>query len=118
MVFDRGIMRPDQLPGAPFDMDFGYFHMATQPFLKVDIEGERITNESSPYDFLIHALARKSSQRAWFDIWDSNWPTDIERFHTIGCSGSSRARAPIRWTPRASRARPPSSMLWWKRARS
>lgn len=31
--------------------------------------------------------ARKSSQRAWFDIWDSNWPTDIERFHTIGCSG-------------------------------
>ena len=87
MVFDRGIMRPDQLPGAPFDMDFGYFHMATQPFLKVDIEGERITNESSPYDFLIHALARKSSQRAWFDIWDSNWPTDIERFHTIGCSG-------------------------------
>ena len=87
MVFDRGIMRPDQLPGAPFDMDFGYFHMATQPFLKVDIEGERITNESSPYDFLIHALARKSSQRAWFDIWDSNWPTDIQRFHTIGCSG-------------------------------
>ena len=87
MVFDRGIMRPDQLPGAPFDMDFGYFHMATQPFLKVDIEGERITNESSPYDFLIHALARKSSQHAWFDIWDSNWPTDIQRFHTIGCSG-------------------------------
>ena len=87
MVFDRGIMRPDQLPGAPFDRDCGYFHMATQPFLKVDIEGERITNESSPYDFLIHALARKSSQRAWFDIWDSNWPTDIERFHTIGCSG-------------------------------
>lgn len=87
MVFDRGIMRPDQLPGDPFAMDFGYFHMATQPFLKVDIEGERITNESSPYDFLIHALARKSSQRAWFDIWDSNWPADIERFHTIGCSG-------------------------------
>lgn len=87
MVFDRGIMRPDQLPGSPFDMDFGYFHMATQPFLKVDIEGERITNESSPYDFLIHALAKKSSQRAWFDIWDSNWPEDIVRFHTIGCSG-------------------------------
>lgn len=86
MVFDRAIMRPDQMPGAPFDMDFGYFHMATQPFLKVDIEGERITNESSPYDFLIHALARKSSQRAWFDIWDANWAEDIDRFHTIGCS--------------------------------
>ena len=67
-------------------MDFGYFHMATQPFLKVDIEGERITNESSPYDFLVHALAKKSTQRAWFDIWDSNWKEDIDRFHTIGCS--------------------------------
>lgn len=87
MVFDRGIMRPDQAPGDPFAMDFGYFHMATQPFLKVDIEGERITNESSPYDFLIHALAKKSRQRAWYNVWDSNWPADIERFHTIGCSG-------------------------------
>lgn len=87
MVFDRGIMRPDQLPGDPFAMDFDYFHMATQPFLKVNIEGERITNESSPYDFLIHALAQKSSQRAWFNIWDSSWPEDIDRFHTIGCSG-------------------------------
>ena len=86
MTFDRGIMRPDQLPGAPHEMDFGYFHMATQPFLKVDIEGERITNESSPYDFLVHALAKKSTQRAWFDIWDSNWKEDIDRFHTIGCS--------------------------------
>lgn len=86
MIFDRGLMRADQLPGSPFDMDFEYLHMATQPFLKVDIEGDRITNESSPYDFLIHALAQKSEQRAWFDIWDSNWPEDIDRFHTIGCS--------------------------------
>lgn len=86
MVFDRGIMWPDQLPGDPFAMDFGYFHMATQPFLKVDIEGERITNESSPYDFVIHALAQKSQQRAWFNIWDANWASDIDRFHTIGCS--------------------------------
>lgn len=99
MVFDRGIMRPDQLPGSPFDMDFGYFHMATQPFLKVNIEGERITNESSPYDFLIHALARKSQQRAWFDIWDSNWPTDIERFHTIGCSGLIKAEGTNQMDP-------------------
>ncbi len=86
MVFDRGIMRPDQLPGDPFAMDFGYFHAATQPFLKVDIEGERITNESSPYDFLVHALAQKSTQSAWFNIWDANWAEDIDRFRTIGCS--------------------------------
>lgn len=99
MVFDRAIMRPDQLPGDPFAMDFGYFHAATQPWLKVDIEGERITNESSPYDFLIHALAKKSSQRAWFDIWDSNWKEDIVRFHTIGCSGLIRGEGTNQMDP-------------------
>lgn len=99
MVFDRGIMRPDQEPGDPFAMDFGYFHMATQPFLKVDIEGERITNESSPYDFLIHALAKKSRQRAWYNVWDSNWPADIERFHTIGCSGLIKAEGTNQMDP-------------------
>ena len=85
MVFDRGIMRPDQEIGNPFAFDFDYFHAATQPFLKVDSTGKRITNESSPYDFLIHAAANRGN-RAWYDIWDSNWPADIERFHTIGCS--------------------------------
>ena len=99
MVFDRGIMRPDQEPGDPFAMDFGYFHMATQPFLKVDIEGERIANESSPYDFLIHALAKKSRQRAWYNVWDSNWPADIERFHTIGCSGLIKAEGTNQMDP-------------------
>ena len=85
MVFDRGIMRPDQEIGHPFDMDFGYFHAATQPFLKVDSTGRRITNESSPYDFLVHAAATRGN-RAWYSIWDANWANDIERFHTIGCS--------------------------------
>lgn len=85
MIFDRGIMRPDQRPGDPFAMDFGYFHMATQPFLKVDMDGKRITNESSPYDFLIHALSNRT-ERSWIDVWDSNWPEDIDRFHTVGCS--------------------------------
>ena len=99
MVFDRAIMRPDQLPGDPFAMDFGYFHAATQPWLKVDIEGERITNESCPYDFLIHALAKKSKQRAWFDIWDSNWKEDIQRFHTIGCSGLIRGEGTNQMDP-------------------
>lgn len=86
MIFDRGIMRPDQEIGHPYDFDFDYLHMATQPFLKVDATGNRITNESSPYDFVVHAVANRGGDHAWYPIWDANWPTDIERFHTIGCS--------------------------------
>jgi succinate dehydrogenase/fumarate reductase flavoprotein subunit len=85
MVFDRGIMRPDQEIGHPFDMDFDYFQFATQPFLKVDSTGNRICNESSPYDNLIHAASMRGT-RAWYPIWDANWKEDVKRFHTVGCS--------------------------------
>lgn len=85
MVFDRGIMKPDQEIGHPFDMDFDYFQFATQPFLKVDSVGNRICNESSPYDYVVHAASMKGN-RAWYPVWDANWKEDVHRFHTVGCS--------------------------------
>lgn len=85
MVFDRGIMRPDQEIGHPFDMDFDYFQFATQPFLKVDSQGNRFCNESSPYDYLVHAASMRGN-RAWYPVWDANWKEDVHRFHTVGCS--------------------------------
>lgn len=119
MVFDRGIMRPDQLPGAPFDMDFGYFHMATQPFLKVDIEGERITNESSPYDFLIHgpgAQVQPARLVRHLGFQLAHRHPALPHHRLLG-PHQGRGHQPD-GIPRALRARPPSSMLWWKRARS
>lgn len=85
MVFDRGIMRPDQEIGHPFDMDFDYFQFATQPFLKVDSRGNRFCNESSPYDYVVHAASMRGN-RAWYPVWDANWKEDVHRFHTVGCS--------------------------------
>jgi hypothetical protein len=85
MIFDRGVVAPDKALGDPWNGGMPYYHIATQPFLKVNKAGKRITNESSPYDFIVHAAA-SSEGRAWYQIFDSNWKDDVTRFHTIGCS--------------------------------
>lgn len=48
MLFDRCSLPPDGLSGDPSD---GMFWMGSQPWLKVNLAGERFTNESEPYDF-------------------------------------------------------------------
>lgn len=85
MIFDRCAMQPDAEAGSPYGAPFTYFHMGTQPFLKVNKNGNRICNESSPYDFVVHG-ARKYDGNLWYQIFDSNWREDVTRFHTIGCS--------------------------------
>jgi len=86
MIFDRGAIPPDAPLGTNFDgADYGNFVFATQPFLKVSKEGRRITNESSPYDFITHAAALNPDP-AWYPIWDATWREDVTRFFTIGCS--------------------------------
>jgi len=85
MIFDRGVVPPGTEIGMLSGTEFTYFSFSTQPWLKVNKSGRRITNESSPYDFLVHAAAF-FPDRAWYPIWDSNWKEDVDRFHTIGCS--------------------------------
>lgn len=85
-IFDRGIVKPDCELGQAFDGGEVYvFFFATQPFLKVAKDGRRICNESSPYDYIVHAAQGKPG-RAWYPIWDSSWKEDVTRFETIGCS--------------------------------
>lgn len=85
-TFDRGVVKPDYPLGGMFTGgDFQLFTFATQPFLKVDCTGKRICNESSLYDFIIHA-ANKRGNHAWYPIWDASWQDDVQEFTTIGCS--------------------------------
>ncbi len=86
MVFDRGIIKPDAENGGMLTGgDFQFFTFSTQPFLKVDATGKRICNESSPYDFIVHA-AMQLPGNSWYPIWDSSWKEDVQQFATIGCS--------------------------------
>ena len=56
MIFDRGVVKPDYELGQYFDGgDFFHLTFSTQPFLKVGKDGRRICNESSPYDYIVHA---------------------------------------------------------------
>jgi succinate dehydrogenase/fumarate reductase flavoprotein subunit len=86
MIFDRGVIKPDvELMGPDMTEGAQLFTFSTQPFLKVSKSGQRICNESSPYDFVVHGAAELPG-KAWYPIWDSTWQEDVLRFSTIGCS--------------------------------
>ena len=82
MLFDRGAVAPNQVgcqtPGA-------LFWMGSQPFLKVDLEGKRFTNESGDYDHILHT-AYNLPGMTYAMVWDANYIQDMMRFDTHGCS--------------------------------
>ncbi|MER2150285.1 MAG: FAD-binding protein [Candidatus Limivicinus sp.] len=85
MIFDRGAVKPDQtgLPGQ--SVPGGWFWMGSQPFLKVNLRGERFMNEYQPYDYILHQAAMQPAH-TYATVWDSTYESDIERFATHGCS--------------------------------
>ena len=82
MLFDRGAVMPDQVgcqtPGV-------LFWMGSQPFLKVNLEGERFTNESGCYDHILHTAYTQPGM-TYAMVWDANYVEDMMRFDTHGCS--------------------------------
>ena len=63
----------------------GYLRTGSQPFLRVNIRGERFVNEDLPYDYVWDAGIMQPEGVSW-QIWDANWKEDITRFHTTICS--------------------------------
>lgn len=85
MLFDRGGIRPDQtVMSANWD-ETGYFHLGSQPWLKVNMRGERFANESQPYDFILHAAFMQPGH-VYSTIYDSDWMRHVAQFHQIGCA--------------------------------
>ena len=99
MLFDRGIVAPgvdagyidseSAFGGKAFPGTVNQYNTGTQPFLKVNRNGERFANESCPYNDIVFAAAHQPG-RVYAQIHDSNFAEDISRFHTIGCSAMSR----------------------------
>ncbi len=99
MLFDRGIVAPgvdagyvdsdSAFGGKAFPGKIRQFNPGTQPFLKVNRNGERFANESCPYNDIVYAAAHQPG-RVYAQICDANILEDAKRFHTIGCSAQTR----------------------------
>ena len=99
MLFDRGIVAPgvdagyvdsdSAFGGKAFPGEIRQFNPGTQPFLKVNRNGERFANESCPYNDIVYAAAHQPG-RVYAQICDANILEDAKRFHTIGCSAQTR----------------------------
>ena len=99
MLFDRGIVAPgvdagyvdseNAFGGKAFPGKIRQYNPGTQPFLKVNRDGERFANESCPYNDIVYAAAHQPG-RVYAQICDANILEDVKRFHTIGCSAQTR----------------------------
>ena len=75
--------------GKAFPGTIRQYNPGTQPFLKVNRNGERFANESCPYNDIVYAAAHQPG-RVYAQICDANILEDAKRFHTIGCSAQTR----------------------------
>mgnify|MGYP001651375839 CR=1 FL=1 len=99
MLFDRGIVAPgvdagyvdseNAFGGKAFPGTVGQYNPGSQPFLKVNRHGERFMNESQEYDNASHASFQQPGH-VYAMIHDANFRSDVDRFHTIGCSALTR----------------------------
>ena len=99
MLFDRGIVAPgvdagyvdsdSAFGGKAFPGKIRQYNPGTQPFLKVNRNGERFANESCHYNDIVYAAAHQPG-RVYAQICDANILEDAKRFHTIGCSAQTR----------------------------
>ena len=103
MLFDRGLVannvnagyveNPQAFGGLEFpgfitnSVNIGQYKPGSQPFLKVNRNGERFTNESCPYNDMNYAASYQPGG-VYAMVHDANFFEDAVRFHTIACSAS------------------------------
>ncbi len=83
MVFDRVAVKPNEIGGS--QTQGSLFWMGSNPWLKVNLNGERFINESAPYDYILNA-ALTQPDHTIVDIWDSDYATYLEQFDIHGCA--------------------------------
>jgi len=83
MLFDRMALAPSETQ-ANFTAT-NYFWLGSQPWLKVNLKGERFFNESGLYDYAPHAAAAQPG-RCYISVFDANYWQNVTQFETMGCS--------------------------------
>lgn len=97
-VFDRGAVPPGTKGGytqesieagePAFPSTGAQFNPGTQPFLKMNLHGERFFNESGNYDWAPYAAASQPNG-VYVEVWDAGFAEDVKRFHGLGCSSTT-----------------------------
>ena len=82
MMFNRCAVKPDETAG--YKTTGEWFWFGEQPFLKVNLKGERFCNESGPYEFMLHSMEMQPGH-TYCDIFDANNKKYTEQFQEVGC---------------------------------
>ena len=82
MMFNRASLPPTETAG--YKTNGKWFWFGEQPFLKVNLNGQRFCNESGPYEFMLHSMYMQP-YHTYCDIFDSNSKAYAEQFDEVGC---------------------------------
>lgn len=80
----------DDPPHCPMLFDFavfsktGLFNLARQPWLYVNLNGERFMNEDLPWSYESNQILRQPGQRAW-SIWDDKFEEEWPKMRSQCC---------------------------------
>lgn len=82
MMFNRCSVLPTETAG--YKTNGKWYWFGEQPFLKVNLKGERFCNESGPYEFMLHSMYMQP-YHTYCDIFDANNKQYAEQFEEVGC---------------------------------
>ena len=82
MMFNRCAVLPTETAG--YQTNGKWFWFGEQPFLKVNLNGNRFCNESGPYEFMLHSMYMQP-MHTYVDIFDANNKQYCEQFEEVGC---------------------------------
>ena len=82
MMFNRCSVLPTETAG--YQTNGKWYWFGEQPFLKVNLNGDRFCNESGPYEFMLHSMYMQP-HHTYCDIFDSNNKKYAEQFDEVGC---------------------------------
>ena len=82
MMFNRCSCLPTETAG--YKTNGKWYWFGEQPFLKVNLNGDRFCNESGPYEFMLHSMYMQPNH-TYVDIFDSNCKQYAEQFDEVGC---------------------------------
>lgn len=85
MIFDRAALPPTGEAGLDYVTEGQYFSLSSQPWLKVNLDGERFMNESALYESAPRASLNQRGH-CYCVIYDATWQEQAPKMETHGCS--------------------------------